>query len=408
MESVKATYSFAEMTYRIAVAIMVMLGAIALPGCADEPSAINSVGNQLLLSHLSVRTDTLSAVGSSTFKKYVPMDGQVNLVGRSGGYTAYTLIQFFSYYIPERDTVSVDSAKLEFLAETWFGDSAGSLGFNVYQINRSWAQSTLEWDSVSTDPGFFDVGTARGTYTGTVSADSEWVSVKLDTAMVRRWIQPLIYTDNYGIILIPTQNCSVVRGLHAFGFGADSLFAHLTVFARNRAGTVTDTTTYRVGQDTFLGNIDNLNTNPSLMYVQSGVTYRSTLKFDVGAIPRGAIINRALLTLRYDPGSSRLNKFVSDTAIAAHALLDPLDYSKFELTGSRGTGAIASSDSFRFDLRHQVQYWLSNPSRNNGLLLRATSVNEFSTFGLFTFYNETAQDPSKRPQLIVTYTVQSN
>lgn len=408
MESVKATYSFGEMTYRMVVAIMVMLGTMALAGCADEPSAINSVGNQLLLSHLSVRTDTLSAVGSSTFKKYVPMDGQVNLVGRTGGYTAYTLIQFFPFYIPERDTVTVVSATLELLAETWFGDSAGSLGFNVYQINHSWGQSTLQWDSVSTDPVFFDAGTARGTYAGTVSADSEWMSVNLDTAMVRRWIQPLIYTDNFGIILVPTQNCSVVRGLHAFGFGADSLFAHLTVVARNVAGTVTDTTIYRLGQDTFLGNIDDLNTNPSLMYVQSGVAYRSTLKFDVTGIPRGAIINQAQLTLRYDPGSSRLNKFVSDTAVAAHALLDPSDYSKFELTGSRGTGAIASSDSFRFDLRHQVQYWLSNPSLNNGLLLRATSVNEFSSFGLFTFYNETAQDFTKRPQLVVKYTVESN
>lgn len=409
MERVKGMGSFRQMTCRIGSAVAAgMLGAVLFAGCSDEPSALNSVGNQLLLSHLTVKTDTLQAVGSSTFKQYVPMDGQVNLVGRSGGYTAYTLIQFFSFYIPERDTVSVVSARLDILGETWFGDSSGTLSFNVYKINHGWAQSTLRWDSVSADPGFYDASSARGTYAGTVTADSAWISVDLDTAMVRRWIQPLIYTDNYGIILVPTQNCNVVRGVHAFGFGADSLFAHLTVIARNVAGTVTDTTIYRVGQDTFLGNIDNLNTNASLMYLQSGVVYRSMLKFDVSSIPRGAIVNQARLTLRYDAGSSRITRFVRDTAVAAHALLDPADFSKFELAGSRGAGAIATSDSFEFDIRHQVQYWLSNPSLNNGLLLRATSVNEFSSFGLFTFYNESAQDVTRRPQLVVKYTVESN
>ena len=397
------------MKHRICLGfVAAILGAMAVAGCSDEPTALNSVGNQLLLSHVTIKTDTLSAVGSSTFKQYVAMDGQVNLVGSSGGYTAYTLIQFFSFYIPERDTVSVISATLSLLAETWFGDSAGTLSLNVYPINHSWEQSTLRWDSVSTDPGFYDGTSPRGTYTGTVAADSGWMSVSLDTGMVRRWIQPLNYTDNYGIILIPAQNCTVVRGIHAFGFGVDSLFAHLTVIARNLAGTVTDTTIYKIGQDTFLGNIDNLNTNSTLMYAQSGVVYRSTLKFDVSSIPRGSTINEARLTLRYDPVSSRITKFVGDTAVAAHLLSDPSDYSKFELTGSRGTGAIAASDSFGFDLRHQVQNWIANPGLNYGVLLRATSVNEFSTFGLFTFYNETAQDPTKRPQLIVKYAVESN
>jgi hypothetical protein len=233
--------------------------------------------------------------------------------------------------------------------------------------------------------------------------------MNLDTAMVRRWLQPTTYTDNYGIILIPTPNANVVRGFHEFQYGSnDSLYPKLTVIARNLAGTVTDTAVYNVGQDTFVGNIDNLNSNSELVYAQAGVSYRSTMMFDVSNIPRGAIINQAQLTLVYDQASSRLNRFTADTAVAAHTLLDAADYTKFELQGTRSTvDSLTSTGKFRFDIRRQVQYWIRNASTNYGLLLRPANANEFSSFDLLTFFNQSAQDTTKRPQLIVKYAVES-
>jgi hypothetical protein len=336
------------------------------------------------------------------------MDGRTNLLGRSGGYAAYMLVQFTPAGFVERDTIQVLSATLRLRAVTWFGDSAAQLGFNAYEISRSWGQTTTTWDSL---PGLFttDPGSLRGSFSGTVTRDTEWISIALDTAMVRRWQQPRNYSNNYGVILIPSQNTNVVRGFHAFDFESDSLYPSLTVVARNVSGTVTDTAIYHLnGQDTFVGNIDNLDSNPELIYVQSGVSYRGFLRFNVSAIPRGAIINEAKLSLFYNPQATRLNRFSSDTAVAAHALLSSTDNSKFELQGIRSTASIPTATRFVFDIRHQVQYWIRDSALNNGLLFRPVNASEFSSFDLYTFYNQSAQDSTKRPQLIVKYTVQSN
>jgi hypothetical protein len=392
---------------RIARTVAIALAAILMPSCSDDPSALNSVGTQLLRTKIVVKTDTLQAVSSSSQRQYVSMDGRTNLLGRSGGYIAYTLLQFYPSSFAQRDTVQVLSATLSLRAVTWFGDSSAQFGFTAHEIIRSWGQTTFTWDSLA---GLNSSNPSSETYSGTVAQDTQWISVNLDTAMVRKWLQPRTISTNYGIILIPTPNTSVVRGFNSFDFDSVSFFPKLTVIARNVAGTVTDTTSYQTfGQDTFVGNIDNLNSNPELIYAQSGVSYRGFLKFDFSAIPRGAIINSAELTLKLDPASSRLNKFLSDTAIAAHAVLSATDNSKFEAQGSRGDGNWPAGINFVFpDLRRQVQYWIRDAGRNNGLLFRTVNRSEFSSFDLFTFYNQTAQDLTKRPQFIVKYTVESN
>ena len=392
----------------IAQAATIALVSIVVSSCSDDPSALNSVGTQLLRTKIIVKTDTLKTINSSTARQYVPMDGRTNLLGRSGGpngYAAYTLVQFYPAYLPQRDTVQILSATLSLRGETLFGDSTATFGFTAYRINRAWDQITFRWDSLTS---FYDSNPVSDTYFQGVGRDTQWVNVNLDTAMVRKWLQPLTFTDNFGVILIPGQNTNVVRGVHTFGYDVDSLYPQLVVVARNLAGTVTDTTVYKIGQDTFVGNIDNLDSNPELIYVQAGVSYRGFLKFDVATIPRGAIINQARLSLAYSPAASRLNRFTTDTAIAAHLMLSATDNRQFEVGAAVGTLDTLTPNRFVFDIRHDVQYWIKDPTLNNGLIFRTVNRSEFSSFDLFALYNQTTQDSSKRPQLIVKYTVESN
>ncbi len=379
--------------------------SLLLAGCSDDLSVLNSVGNQLLRTRMTVKVDTFQAVSGSSFRQYLPMNGRVNLLGKSGGYTAYELLQFYPSYFPERDTVLVLSATLALRAETRFGDSLAPWGVNAYEISRTWGQVTFTWDSLA---GIYDAGAFRGTAAASITSDTEWVKIPLDTAMVRRWLQPLNYSNNYGIILIPTLNCGVVRGFHEFDYDSASRYPQLTVIARSVGAGVVDTTVYNTGQDTFVGNIDTLISRTDLLYVQSGVGYRSRLLFDVSSIPRGAIINAAELDLYCDIASSRLNRFSSDSAVAVHALISATDSSLFEGLGARTTSSLATSDKFVLDIRHQVQNWIKNQSLNYGLLIRPANESEFTSFDLLTFFNQTAQHANKRPLLTVTYAVQSN
>jgi hypothetical protein len=375
----------------IAFALAVMFAA-----CSDTPTESNSVGDSLLSKNLVVRDTTLQSVASTSFRKYTPMDSRVNLVGHHGNYSAYTALQFFSSGFPNRDTIQVVSATLKLRLVSWFGDSTGTFAFDVHKVTQSWAQQTLQWDSIQT--GFYESSVVRGSYSGGIVADTEFISVSLDTSMVREWLQPATVTS-YGIILVPTTSCSIVRGINEFDYDSTQYYPTLLVIARNNAGTVQDTATYASGGDTFAGNIDDLSSNPSLLYLQAGVVYRSTIKFDVSGIARGSLIQSAELLLVRDPATTILTKFSGDPAISAHVLMGT-DSSNFEASSTTGQ-QVSGTDTFSVDLRHAVQLWIKGP--NYGLLLRTTSLKEFESFDLYTFHTQAAASPAVRPRLKIRY-----
>ena len=402
-----------------AMAAGIILLALACSSCSQDPTEANApTGSNALANGLipvAFRDTTITAIGDSTFKQFVPMDGRVNLVGRfNNRYTALSALEFFGSTFPLRDTVTVLSAKLTLRAASWFGDSTAHFGFTVYKINQGWNAITVQWDTVSAS--FYDGSVARGTYSGAVGPDTQQVTVDLDTAMVRTWFQnATTTTPNYGIVLIPDLSTNVVRGFHSFFADSASKFPFLTVVATSPAGVgAVDTTTYASGQATFVGNIDNLNTNPALLYLQAGVVYRSTLQFDVSFIPRGAIINEASLRLRLDPGTSHLTRF-SDSAAYARMLFSSTDFSQYDaIAPSEGKRLPGTPTTFAFDLRHEVQTWSRGPGTNFGLLLSATSSGlvggtpdgEHTSFDLYAFSNTHAAADTLKPRLKIIYSVE--
>jgi len=364
--------------------------------CSDDLSLLNSLDTKFTNIDVVIVADTLDAVSSSTFRNYLPMNGRFNLVGKTGGYEAFLAVQFSS--LPQRDTVNVISAQLKLRAATWFGDSSSSLSFTVHKILRGWSSLSLTWDSLA---GFYEESVVRGTYTGTVSADTEYVVVDLDTSMVREWLQPSTITQ-YGILLNPGTTGRVVRGFTAFGTDSAQFNPTLTVIAQNLAGTVVDTNEYSIGSDTFVGNIDNLASNAERIYAQSGVVYRSKLTFDASSIPTGAIVTKAELVLTLDEAASIINKFSADTLVAVHVLASSTDSTLFELAGSLPKPDVGSA--IAVDLRHAAQLWANGI--NNGILLRASSLNEFSSLDLHVFYGPSAADPAVRPRVEIFYSIE--
>lgn len=385
-----------------------LVAALTLAACSETPTETDSVGAVLVPNTLSIRDTSLSAGSWATFKQTVPMDSatdafgyKVNitdLVGRTGHATANAAINFTS--LPNRDTIQVLSATLTLRLVSWFGDSAGTFACTAHKILTGWTASGLTWDSVQT--GFYESGIIRGSYGGRVEADTQVISLQLDTAIVREWLQPSTITSN-GILLVPSQTTSVVRGINAFGYDSTQFWPTLTVICRNTAGTVLDTTQYTSGIDTFVGTVDDIATNTALMYLQSGVAYRSTLQFDVSGIPRGALINTAELRLVRDPSASRISKFSGSPQFSVHVLLSGSDYTMFE-NDPVVASQVEATDTFAVDIRHAVQIWLKGS--NSGLLLRATDLSEFNSFDRYALHGPSAQNEAVRPRLKIVYSLQ--
>ena len=378
----------------------------ALNGCSDEPTAANAPVAALPLTNLSVRDTTIVATGSSTYKQFVPTNGAVNLIGRSGNYTAIAVIQFLPSGFPARDTALVFGASLTLRFETWSGDSAGQFSFNIYRVSVPWGESSVTWDTVQA-PGFYEQYTVRGTYSGGASKDTQTVTIPLDTAMVRQWLATPTSTTNtsYGIILVPTSGCSIIRGFNAYGYpttDSTTWFPTVQIIAGSPTGSPRDTASYTTAYDTWVGNIENLATNPQLIYLQSGVEYRSTLLFDVSFIPRGAVINSANLLLTSDPATTRMNRFAADSTFQLATTLSPSDRTvqdAYSVSGARLGGTLLT---YSGDMTRPVQIWNRLP--NYGVTLRPGIVSETLSFQLLTFFNEKAL-PALRPRLKLKYSV---
>jgi len=105
-----------------------------------------------------------------------------------------------------------------------------------------------------------------------------------------------------------------------------------------------------------------------------------------------------------DPATSRLTRFTSDSLLLAGTLLSATDSARIDPTIATGSISGPSADTLTFNLRRPVQLWVVG--NNYGILLRNSAVSEFSSFSLFSFYNERAANVASRPKLRIRYAVE--
>jgi hypothetical protein len=376
---------------------LLFIAVVAL-SCSEDPTDQNSPTAPVPLPLLSIHDTTITATRDSTFKTYVAMDGINNLVGNAEGYTALSVLEFYPSYFVLRDTINVVSASLRLRLSYRLGDAAGPFSFDVYQVTRSWSASTVTWDSVQS--GFYDAATKRGSFSGTVASDTDFINIDLDTSMVRQWLSSTATVEQkYGIILVPNPSSSI-RGFVQFGTtDSTSYYPTLTIIAANTSGTTLDTSYYFTGIGTFVGDVS-LPNDPGILNVQAGVIYRSKLVFDVSFIPRGATINSAVLSLDPVPSSTRLTSFSTDTTVGAQVDLSG-DASLIETQSTILSPASGTISTFTGDISHAVQSWVRGP--NYGLVLTPTLPAVTSRLDRYGFYSVNASTPGLRPRLKIIY-----
>jgi len=380
--------------------------AAAVTGCSDEPTAANAPVVALPLVTLATHDTTVIATGSSTYMQRIATGGAVDLVGHAGKYTAMGLIQFLSTAFPARDTALVYNATLSLKFVSWFGDSTGQFAFNIYRIMVPWSNSTATWDTVQA-PGFSEQYITRGSYLGGAGPDTQSVTIPLDTAMVRQWLATATTSNanvRYGLLLVPTSGCTMIRGFNESGYPIDSTtwYPTLTIIAGSPTGAQRDTATYTSSYDTWVGNAENLAVNPQLIYLQSGINYNATLSFNVGFVPRGAVVNQATLLLTLDPATSYFNRYATDSSFTLATTLSPSDRTSLDAYSSSSTRVPGAPLTWAIDMTRAVQIWNRNP--NYGVTLKPSAGLDAISFELMTFFNEQAA-PSLRPRLKIKYSI---
>ncbi len=371
--------------------------------CNEEPT---SVGIGLLSSKDLVQVDTsmiTSVTGSSSRKPINTGSSENILVGKyrtetGKTYEAKALIRFIGF--PDTlKSATVLSADLILRSRYRFGEPQGNLSFTVHKMIQGWTEYGVTWDSISTasyDP------TVRGSFSSAI-ADSDSVAISLDPSLISDWFQAAADSQAIeGIILVPTDASNKIVGFSSFQFSDASRLPELLVTFLISGSTVQDSLLFVSGEDTHVANIDNLVSDPNLLYVQAGLAYRSTVKFDVSSVPTHVGIHQAMLELTLNPSTSilsstsRINSQSVDSLFSFFLVTtDSVDNSTLVI----GHRLNPDSAVYSFVITPDVQRWI-NGKPNFGVEIEAWA--EVSTLDLFTFYLNSA-NASLRPRLRIVY-----
>jgi hypothetical protein len=390
---------------RKALSFFSILAVISLlwVSCNEEPT---SVGIGLLTSKDLTQVDTsmITSVTGSSFRKPINTGSSENLlVGKyrtEAGKTfeAKALIRFIG--IPDTlKSATVLSANLILKSRYRFGEPQGILSFTVHKMIQGWTEYGITWDSISTasyEP------TVRGSFSSAI-ADSDSVAISLDPSLISDWFQAAADSQAIeGIVLAPTDASNKIVGFSSFQSSDASRVPELLVTFLISGSTVQDSLLFASGEDTHVANIDNLTSDPNLLYVQAGVAYRSRLKFDVSSVPTHAGIHQAMLELTLSPSTSilsstsRLNSQSVDSLFSFFLVTtDSVDNSSLVI----GHRLNPDSAVYSFVITPDVQRWI-NGKPNLGVQIETWT--EASMLDLFTFYLN-SENASLRPRLRIVY-----
>jgi hypothetical protein len=220
----------------------------------------------------------------------------------------------------------------------------------------------------------------------------------LDTTMLREWFSTNTDTVhlNDGLILRPT-NSNVIRGFHSFTTSDTNLVPMLYITYVDTNGN-TYSYAHSVGYCKYVSTVDkaSLITDPNLMYIQNGISYRGLVSFDsltkISNIWPVSVYRAVLqVTLNSSQSISRDSLFV--LSVNSNGASDGAFYTISERDTS------GTHTTYAFEARLLALRWLSNSSVRKAAL---SGYAENDSFDLFKLYGTGIY----RPRIIITYTVQ--
>ncbi len=293
------------------------------------------------------------------------------------------------------DTTMVLQSAALYLYATRIEGNTGSSTFGVYTLLDSLTAGDIYWndmpmadtwvaDFMLPDPG-----------PGEVGEDSVFVDI---TAAVGDWISG--ESDNYGLMVKLEEEGVGIESIAEFGTyqsrnrpvetdEGDTVLVDvrpsMRIAYRDTANDADTTLWYLPANDTFS---DTLVTpfEGSMLLVGNGFPTRSHVKFDLGVLPEGATLTRAVLELTVAAESSSFDEIT----IACYAALEA--WEGFDTsTGSKGIASTTlSREDFRIDdvikmeITPLVEPQVAGTVANHGYVIRSTK--EASDLDYVRFY----------------------
>jgi hypothetical protein len=370
--------------------------SVAFLACMEEPSP---VGSRLLPDADLLKLDTtfVGAIKASS-EQNIPTKLLPSrlLVGKTRDREAWAALRFNA--IPDSLVlVNVLGAELQLRVNYHFGDSLAPFAFDVHNILRSWGSDSLTIDSLRM-PGFFNPS-PMSSWSAVPLGDTATVTVSLDTAIVRAWLNAPLDTvkTNFGVLLKPRSQ-GVIKG---FATSIASIVEHrprLVVRYSRQGTTRVDTAQISGSTDVFAAFTEDTAwlSDSSRVYIHNGISSRGVIEFDISSFTKNATIHKAVLEVTLDPQASRLNSYSADSLYAFFVTKDGVLPNLFSLSQ---TAVSEGRKVYRFPITSFVQIWARSTEPRKVVLAGYTEHYSLDSFVLFG-----ASSPFK-PRLIITYSL---
>ncbi len=383
------------------VLIPFLILLILICSCSDSPT---SIGNNLLAPdfiNVKILDSYQDSVGqnSSYFKTQIKLsDSPRLLVGKFENVEASSLIRF-GIALPDsiknaflNSSLNIIDAKIQLTREYKIGNTAGPLNFSVHFVNSGWTSFGFTADSI---PNLIydnaDISSNK-TY-----SDSLY-TFNIDNQTINSWFATASDTsvhNNKGIYIKADASSAQVIGFDAFNVNLIGIPKLSVVVA---TGGITDTLGFYSIEDVSAISGDKPIMPAGDIAVQCGLAVNGRVKFDLSALPEGAIINKAQLTVFIDTSETRTGDTYTNSLTAYFAK----DSSADTYDSTSGITLGRTADYFTADIARFIQSIASSYHENNGIILAAGGQN--LSVDIFALKGSDASDTSLRPRLVIIYT----
>lgn len=393
------------MKFKFTFLLLLAISLLTL-SCTDEPSSIGIT--QIESDFIVVKTfdsiiDSISQ-SSTYFKKVVPLgNSDLVLIGRYSNQQLNQVIKSsallkFVFGLPDsiktevtKGNISVNDAWIKLRNRYVYVDTLAEMNFTVHKVNNNWTTSFTIDSFPKLDYNSEDISS-------NFTIDDTSYSFHLSNAVILDWMKNAANSSsakNYGIYLEPTAASNKVIGFEAFTL-VSSQAPKLTVVIE-KPGAYVDTINGFISTDISLvdGNVPAF--PDGIIGVQSSLTIKSRLTFDLSALPSGIVVNKAELILTSDADNSvKGSRYTNNLLVYYLKYLDSLNTEGNPLTLSYSDG------KYTGEITSFVRAWL-NRDQNYGMLIQ--SGNQLSGLDLFALKGSDNSDITNRPRLRIIYTI---
>lgn len=405
---------------KLLIKVIIAILSLYIIGCNEQPTELGYKIDSVTFTAISNKENNLITASASQKYYLTPFNQGIFHVGTMGEYASYPILRYGD--LLNLADAEIISATLHLINSGYaLGDTNDLQSFEIYEVQQAILPSST-YETVIKINGLEAIykNELMGSFEMPYRDIKDTTRIELKTQLIKNWIEfskleasNTIDTNDerrkysYSIGLKPTNNSKVINGFlsdRIGNSGDDSPNPYIKIAYRMKDSVDIDTMILRSNIAAYYAN--GPASDSKSLTVQSGLSLRSMLNFDISSLPQYSSVVKAVLKVYVDDSRSMFGTTGKDSFLLAQKDLDFesgffLDNKNIYL-GTRAAG----TNYYKFSsVTSAVEDWVKTGNKGSLLLNYAPNGNpndSYKRLDKYYLYGIEA-DSALRPELTIFY-----